>query len=476
MSAPFNKSKKFLRDESGSAVIIGSLLAATGMILAGVSMEYGRAVSHKQELQQALDAATLAVCQRGTRSATEALTAHINASLENSGKKVGDGEDDIKLTNAEPDAQGVVNPTLTSTLQTPMLEFPLFSWLDMDSQSGLTVNAEAAVACGSRRLELSLMLDVTGSMCWPGAQDTGVYSCDANSTGNKLESMKKAVDDVLDIFGNNMAAGKAKIGVVPFSETVNVGDLADTVRGVIPEGTSDWPGYKHYQHPDEDWEYWQTKRITNCVTEREGPQAYTDASPATAKVGLHYGPNDGSCNPTAEILPLTTDATAISNHVWALSGAGSTAGQIGHAWAWYLLSPNWSHLWPASGVEQPNEKELVKATILMTDGDYNAQYCEGVKDYDNGWCQSVNGASRDQAKQMCQSMKENGIVIYTVGFHVQVSGDENNPTPQEKLLKECATDSTKYFFPYDGDELRAAFVEIGNQLVAGQAGMANLQK
>ena len=42
---------------------------------------------------------------------------------------------------------------------------------------------------------------------------------------------------------------------------------------------------------------------------------------------------------------------------------------------------------------------------------------------------------------------------------------------QETLLKGCASDNTKFFFPYNGDDLRASFREIGRQLAAGQAGV-----
>ena len=100
----------------------------------------------------------------------------------------------------------------------------------------------------------------------------------------------------------------------------------------------------------------------------------------------------------------------------------------------------------------------------MTDGEYNTEYCNGVNDsYIN--CNAPNGSSRTQAEHLCNAMKADGVVVYTVGFGI------SNNSAQQRLLQDCATDSTKYFFPYDGDALRAAFKEIGRQLAAGQAGV-----
>jgi hypothetical protein len=58
-------------------------------------------------------------------------------------------------------------------------------------------------------------------------------------------------------------------------------------------------------------------------------------------------------------------------------------------------------------------------------------------------------------------MKDDGITVYTIGF--DMSTDENDPARQ--TLVECASPG-KYYFPYDGEQLRQAFQEIGNALVA----------
>ena len=42
------------------------------------------------------------------------------------------------------------------------------------------------------------------------------------------------------------------------------------------------------------------------------------------------------------IQPLTNDTAMLKRRIDKLQTGGSTAGHLGTAWAWYLLSPNWN--------------------------------------------------------------------------------------------------------------------------------------
>ena len=107
----------------------------------------------------------------------------------------------------------------------------------------------------------------------------------------------------------------------------------------------------------------------------------------------------------------------------------------------------------------------------MTDGRYNTQYCNGVEDETIN-CAGTNGDAQAQAAALCEAMKDpngdgdlsDGVVVYTVGFDIDASSS------QETLMKNCASDDDKWFFPYDGDELRASFKSIGKSLSASQQG------
>ena len=72
----------------------------------------------------------------------------------------------------------------------------------------------------------------------------------------------------------------------------------------------------------------------------------TDAN-ASCPVANH---NDAEVN---SVQPLSTDKTMLKRRVDKLVTSGSTAGHLGTAWAWYLLSPKWGYLFPAASAPGP---------------------------------------------------------------------------------------------------------------------------
>ena len=59
------------------------------------------------------------------------------------------------------------------------------------------------------------------------------------------------------------------------------------------------------------------------------------------------GDNVGECKvpASAEVTPLSSDKQALLAKVAGLTTGGGTAGHLGTAWAWYMLSPKWSSIW-----------------------------------------------------------------------------------------------------------------------------------
>ena len=211
------------------------------------------------------------------------------------------------------------------------------------------------------------------------------------------------------------------------------------------------------------------QRISTCVTERTGTQAYTDASPATALVGRNYPTNgaDNACL-SSEIMPLSSNKTTLKARINGLTAVGSTAGHIGTAWGWYTLSPNFNSLWTGSAANPYNSSETVKAVILMTDGDFNTPYNNGVIAADaltgSGAnsnkinANATNGASAAQATRLCTAMKAAGITVYTVAFSVSAN------SAAATLLNGCASNADKAYAASSGSELVSAFQAIGRDI------------
>lgn len=218
--------------------------------------------------------------------------------------------------------------------------------------------------------------------------------------------------------------------------------------------------------------------ISTCATERTGTYAYTDDAPSTSLVGRNYpastsyGASSTNPCPTSVITPLSTDKTALKAQINGLSVGGSTAGQIGLAWGWYMVSPNFSYLWPNSSQKPAayGAEDLMKVVVLMTDGAFNTNYCKGViaKDAGSGSggtadhinCAATNGDAFTQAQTLCTKMKAKNVIIYTVGF------DVGSDATAKSMLSTCATSSDYAYFPANATELKTAFKAISQQISA----------
>lgn len=212
----------------------------------------------------------------------------------------------------------------------------------------------------------------------------------------------------------------------------------------------------------------QTHQISNCVTERTGSQAYTDASPSGSRVGRNYP--SASSNPclSASILPLSSNRSSLKSTIDSYSVEGSTAGQIGIGWGWYMVSPNFNHLWPSSSAANYNTAKTLKAVIIMTDGEFNTPYCSGVISRDAGSgsgsntgkidCAADNGDPFEQGKAMCAAMKNRGVLVYTVGFQIESGSNAAD------VLRTCASVPANFFLPASGGDLSEAFAAIGRDI------------
>ena len=406
---------RFQHDRRGTVSIIFGLTLIPVIAMVGVSVDYGRSVQARSKIQVAIDAAALAAArvwqtEQDVALATAAATHHWDAM-----KPTDVLASNLQFTIAT--AQSQVTLTATASIASP--------FLSMIGQPAIAVGATATAMLaiggnGDQSLEIALMLDVTGSMCQP---------C------SKIADLKTAAKDLVDIVvWDDQSEHTSKVAIAPFAARVNVGTKAAAFTGLpaIANG----------------------KKLRRCVTERSGAQAFTDAPPGP---GAYMGPyqpggtnysNTASCDPSAseEIVPLTSNRATLKARIDALDTNGGTAGHLGTAWSWYMLSPAWSGIWPAASAPAAyNTPKLRKIAVLMTDGEYNT------------WYASTQGNSADQARQLCTNMKAQGIEIITVGFQLP------NATA-EATLQHCASGSENFYNATDGVGLKQAFRDIALRL------------
>ncbi len=209
-------------------------------------------------------------------------------------------------------------------------------------------------------------------------------------------------------------------------------------------------GYNHYEASD-------------CLVERPGAQAYTDASPSTAGIGISYTSN-GACTTTNYVTPLTSNKTRLNAAIDDLSTGGNTAGQLGAAWSWYMISPNFADIWDKEVENKPlnyDHEDLIKVAVLMTDGEFNSATCYGVVTGSAGSTWNAQCDGKDafaQAEAICTNMKAQGVTVYTVGLAI------NTALYADDFLINCASNPQYAHLASDEEALKSAFKKIAQSI------------
>ncbi|PCI02797.1 MAG: hypothetical protein COB78_12500 [Hyphomicrobiales bacterium] len=423
--------KLFARNERGGIALPAGIAFLAIILSAGAAVDYSRISHTKTIVADALDAALLAAAKDlsiGAVSQDKVEKRFSDFFFTN--VEIRSKQTDvfvIKEFDADP-VTGIVSATVEADLK--------MAFMGIVGKDRVKIPLKSEVRFKTDEIELAMMLDVTGSM-----------------GGAKLTALKKAAFDAVEILlpeGGN-PNGTVRIGLVPYSYAVNAGTYAKDVN-------NNYGG--NIKHDG----YYVGKGVNtkNCVVERGGADKYTDASYSSAHI-----PTDvrAGCPKTA-IRPLTNDRDVLLADLKSLKADGSTAGHMGIAWTYYMLSENWRELWPPESDPENYSKNVQKIAILMTDGEFNTYY-NGTKGNPYGSSEGkVDGIDRrtksaETATSLCDNMKQDkggepGIIVYSIAFKA--------PAKAQLTLKACATPDTpqtKYYHATKTEEeLRAVFQEI----------------
>jgi Flp pilus assembly protein TadG len=460
-----NPLSRFTQNDEGSIAILFGLMSIALFMMIGLAVDYGRWLTARNQTIAAADAAVLAgvrALQTNGGNQTAALILAQTYYAQAVTNRLKTTSDSINF--AITDNGTAIVTTGNATIATPFMGLAGVKSLPLYHSSGADYS-KAVLAVGGNgqtNVETSLILDISGSMA-----------------GSKVADLKTAATNLINIIvWSDQSQYTSKVALVPYSLAVNAGTYAQTARGSVTSGTCTTPGCQYYQFKNPSNQN-VTFGISNCVSERTGTNAYTDVAPSVALVGRNYASPNNPCLSNT-VIPLSSDTTMLTTKINALQATGSTGGQVGVAWGWYTLSPNWTSVWPSASRPAPygdltalnsmGKPKLKKIAVLMTDGEYNSPYCNGViaQDATSGSgstsdhinCNATNGSSYSQALTTCTNMKAAGIELYTVGFLVVDS------QPARDLLSQCATDASHYYVSTDGNALQSAFQDIALKIAS----------
>jgi hypothetical protein len=520
--------RSLIGDQRGAVMAIVGLAIIPLFAVIGLAIDAGRGYMLKSKLSYAIDAAGLA---GGRAFETDLRETDIDMFFD---ANFPPGYMGAVLEPGHPmvtfdDEESTITIEATATIPT--------RFMNVAGIHEMSVSARTVIRRELQGMELVLVMDNTGSM----------------RSGGKIDAMKDAASELIDIlFGSRDEVENFYVGLVPYAATVNIGDqhsdwltgydaddfLPTTWKGCVE--ARDYPNDSNDATPDEEawapflWEstrrkYWSDGYYganNPDVNDGDGDGLDDDGNPfplggdnewdpAGAESALRLdndayqntgtGPNLG-CPPA--ITPLITSKADVQAAIDDMGPwhRGGTMANLGLAWGWRVLSPNWRGLWGGDSPEglplDYHTLNMHKVIILLTDGNNewydwpgtNDSNCgnrspymglPGQNSYASGVCNTYAGyfpgadytaygrlnegrlgttnkgaataVVNDRMLELCAAMKAQDIILYTITFQV------SNTTTQN-LYRSCATDSDHYFNSPSNSQLEEAFEQIADEL------------
>ncbi len=306
------KIRAFCRSEKGSVIPLVGVAFLVIMGVMGMAIDIGRAQLVESKLLNSLDSAALAAgAKLNTITVEDDVAGFVHANYP-------DGYVDSVVSNITTtltDDDMTITVSATAVMQT--------SFMKLFGVDVVTVRATSEVTRAIGGLELALILDNTGSM----------------NNNNKLPVLKVAANELLDIlFGSNATVDDLFVGVVPFSQSVNIGTsrtawMDNAQIAALDWGTTSWGG---------------------CVEARIGPTPVdrdtSDDPPTIELFSPYYWPDDDNNDwidddeyditsnrgPNkwcpAEVAPLTNVKATISAEINSMVAKGYTHVNYGAVW------------------------------------------------------------------------------------------------------------------------------------------------
>ncbi len=500
--------QRFAMARQGSVATLVAVAMVPVVIAAGVGLDVSRAMSSRNNLQDALDATALALAHLPAGTAQTTLnskaTSWLNANLNDKGLGT--------ITLTVTPTVGQLDLVATSTVKTTLTS--------ITGYQTMPVQAKSTVKWGLGHVEIALVLDNTGSMA-----------------GAKLATLKTAANDLVDTLAASVDSSDAtalKIAVVPFSMTVNVGSTYQTatwmlnnlptaygsdifataqtnrftmlsqmgvswggcvearpqpydVQDTAPVSTnkatmivpffapdepdddtivsgSNWHGTTYYDFPNN---YVPDETSSSNWQTRQGYLSKYDQTPSggTTSSGYIKGPNAG-CSLTP-LQRLTTSTTTVKSKINAMSAVGDTNIAMGLAWGWFALSPSA----PFSDGVAYSDANTKKILVLLTDGDntmgdqsnpndsnYNGEgyLWQGRLGISSGSASARGDKIDERMALICTNMKNAGVTVYTV--RIDLSGTA------PPALSGCASSTDKFYDVPDVADLSDAFANIAGSI------------
>lgn len=462
-------SRSFARKEDGMITIFACFMVFCMLMIGGIGVDMMRHEMERTRIQAVADRAVLAAADLDQTLDPEAVVRDYFA-------KSGMAE---FVSRVEVD-QGINFRTVTVDATTDVNTM----FMDYLGRQTLRVPAISTAEEKVNKVEISMVLDISGSMGW----------------NNKMPNLRNAAGVFLDSVLTPENRDLISVSIAPYTAQTNAGEYIFDYLDV--DQTHNWshcidfrdvdfdttaiyfgnnlygPPYEHMQHFDAGWNWPGWHNGQNTITNPGCPDEDFET-----------------------VYAFSQDKQGLKNRINQFQARANTAIHLGMKWGVAMLDPEWRRfnavLPAAAGVDpvfrdrpadfadpdRPETSETLKTIILMTDGEnvhtqriddrvyaeydhwlhwskypLNGYLNRYVRSRDH-WRWKYTKYTPDQADallyRICDAAKDENIVIWSIAFEAPARGEE--------VMRNCAS-SQSHYFSVDGVEITEAFESIARSI------------
>ena len=365
------KISAFLKNRRGSIATIGGLTIGVAVAAVGLSVTVAHTYETRADMQRALDAALLSAARSENYQEPQAS---VQAYMESYIRDAGIHARDMVVTAVYDPTAGVLNGNVRFSVNSI---FPVPSMVGESLSPRVAAQVTPQV---SRRLEIAMALDMSGSM----------NEKLAGTNETRMQALQEALSELFDIIQSDRVAGNSEgvfVSVVPYAASVNIGNIyravgaGGSIRNNAAPSTNGPEPHAFFGAQKTSAQYMSSyygvtvngggqevngtgSTATNIAymqrgiwaAERRGANLASDLAPEASGAKIPFataadlrslaGSNHKSwVTPAMHILPLTNDLAHLRAYAKNLVAFGGTGGHLGMEWAWYTLSPEWRGAW-----------------------------------------------------------------------------------------------------------------------------------
>ena len=352
----------FGRDEDGNTMILGLFVFVTMLAAGGMAVDFMQAERERAQLQYTLDRAILAGA---------ALSQPLDPRTVVEDYFLKSDVDDYNLVVSEPEgSNSITSRRLEANVNSNIKNY----FVNMVGVGDLKISARAAAEEKIQNVEISLVLDVSGSM----------------GSNSKMTNMQDAAVEFVQTVLTDDNVDRVSINIIPYNMQVNAGQsLLDNMLVTSEHANSNCVDFTSSQFSETAISDTTTYQRTGHFDPFYRTINHPDVSHTMNDTRLFMCPNDEE----SKIMVMSQSIADLTSKINALSPGGNTSIDIGVRWGAALLDPSMNSVLSgmvqagANGATVPavdpafstrpaeyNDTDAIKIMVVMTDGINTSQY------------------------------------------------------------------------------------------------------